>query len=143
VPDTDTPHEPVTPEKRGGCGKTAGVVVLCLIGLFVVLAIIGSLKDDNNGKTMDVAVRVDPLMVTVTNKGTTDVVGQDMDVYINGSPPSGYEATVKVPPVGESRSILLEQFVDGDKRFDPARHIVTKVWVGAGKYQFAGFDIRR
>jgi hypothetical protein len=140
---TDTQHKPVTPKTRAGCGMIAGVIALCLIGLFVALAFIGSIKDGGNGKTMDVAVSVNRFMVTVTNKGTTDMVGQDMDVFINGSPPSGYEATVKVPPVGESRSILLDQFVDGDTRFDSASHIVTKVSVGAGKYQFAEFDIRR
>jgi hypothetical protein len=114
-----------------------------LLGIAAVIAILASLNKDGPQKVMDVSVRVNSFMITVTSKGTSDVVGQDMDVYINGSPPSGYKATAKAPAIGESRSILLEEFVDGDKRFDSEGNMVTEVWVGAGDYHFAGFEFKR
>jgi hypothetical protein len=128
------------PVHKSKVGRTIAIVLGLPVLFFLVFAIVTSQQPR---KAMDVAVSVNRLMVTVTNKGTADVVGKEMDVYINGSPPSGYMATSKVPPVGSSASILLQDFVKDDTRFNSVNQVVSEVWVGAGDYNFTGFDIKR
>lgn len=128
-------------QSGSGCGINALLIGAALA--FLLLLLNGLAEKGHPPKHMDVSVKVNGLMVTVTNKGTADLVGKEMAVYINGSPPSGYRATTTVPDVGASRSILLEEFVDGEVRFNPATHVVTEVWVGAGDYKFSEFDIKR
>jgi hypothetical protein len=128
------------PVHKSKVGRTIAIVAGVVLLVFIVGVLISS---NQSTKTMNVAIRVNGLMVTVTNKGTADVVGKDMDIYINGSPPRGYMATSKVPPVGSSASILLEDFVKDDTRFNTANQVVSEVWVGAGDYNFVGFDVKR
>jgi hypothetical protein len=88
-------------------------------------------------KTMSVAVGKGAYVITITNLGSPELVGQTVDVYVNGTPGSGYEATCSMPAVGKTARIPLNLFVKGRSRFDPRTQAVDELWVGGSGCDYA------
>ncbi len=96
------------------------------------------------GEVLGVGVATSRTALQITNKANRDAEGGAMEVYINGTPPFTYRAESKVPAVGESVTIPLNDFVkksSGD-RFNPFTQAVTDVWVGGGGYDYQSFNVR-
>jgi len=92
-------------------------------------------------KTMLIEVRHSNQEVTIKNTGTPDIHGSSITIYLNGTPPFTYAATLTAPPVGESESAPLTSFInDKGKRFNPVSYAVMEVWVGGAGYDYAKFE---
>jgi hypothetical protein len=118
-------------------------IVLGIVGAFVVIVLFSMASPSPPTKTLDVRVAVSGTALQVTNTASSDAVGNEMRVYINGNPPFTYRADTTVPAVGESVELPLMGFTQKDgERFNPFSHRVTIVWVGGGGYDYRSFEFR-
>jgi hypothetical protein len=93
-------------------------------------------------RTLNVTVGWNAAIVRITNN-SPNAVGQPMEIYLNGQPPSAFRADTTVPPQGQAVVLPLSQFVNRDgERFNPVTRGVTVVWVGGGSYDFQSFGRR-
>lgn len=90
-------------------------------------------------RTLAVAVAWSAVALQVTNVSDADAVGNELVVYINGTPGTTYKSTGTIPRVGEHVSFPLAAFTHGGYRFNPATQAVTIAWVGGGGYDYAAF----
>jgi len=127
--------------KSGGCGCLSIIGVVAVI--VVIIAILGSGDGSSNSptekkKTVAVSVTANQFVLGLRNDGSTDWT--EAVVYINGTPPFTYKATVVAPKVGESITIPLSDFVKDDgERFNPIDKAVTTVWVGGSSYDYESY----
>lgn len=115
-----------------------------LLGGLLLLIVIAALNSpstpSSSTNTLHVTVRNSMSAIEITNKGSAEAEGQEVIVYINGSPPFTYKATATMPPLGQSVRIPLITFTEKDgTRFNPIATAVTVVWVGGGGYDYVNF----
>jgi len=94
-------------------------------------------------KTLDVKVQTNDSELRVTNTGTTEAVGREFIIYINGTPPNAYRTHGTLPEVGGHVDLPLREFVtkNGD-RFNPVAQAVTVVWIGGYGYDYRSFKLQ-
>jgi hypothetical protein len=141
------PHCGVKVKKSSSLGSGCLLVLV----IVVVLGAITSLMDSTpsitprpakESKTPVVSIAHNSTAIELTNDGTPD--WKTAEVYINGSPPFTYKATVAAPAVGQAVRIPLASFVKKDgERFNPATHALTEIWVGGGGYDFQSYKVSR
>jgi hypothetical protein len=89
---------------------------------------------------LNVTARTSVSALEITNAGSGAAAGQELIVYINGTPPFTYKAVSTVPPLGESVRLPLITFTQKDgTRFNPIATAVTVIWVGGGGYDYRSF----
>ena len=130
--------------RRSGLSSAIAVVGI-LFGLpvlFVVIAaLFGTSSSSPHNKTLDVTVRHSMIALEVTNVGSGEAAGNELVVYINGSPPFTYKAIATVPALGQSVDLPLITFTQKDgTRFNPIATAVTEIWVGGGGYDYRAFN---
>lgn len=114
-------------------------IVVGILGAIVFGAIAGR-QDVRPSKTLKIKVSWNAAELAITNAASTDAVGKEMILYVNGAPPFTYRANTQVPAVGETVRVPLNEFVTkGGDRFNPITQAVTIVWVGGGGYDYASF----
>ena len=145
APQRGTPVEP--PKKKTyGCGSLFALGVIAIVVIGVVNTAIDSgkpppAKSGNAGRRVNVGIEISSMAVRLTNNGSPDWT--QAEVYLNGMPPFTFKATATAPPVGQSITIPLVQFVDRDgNRFNPLTKAVTSVWVGGSGYDYAETRVR-
>lgn len=124
-----------------------GVVIvfglLCLLGIVSAVMSTGGGSSASNptpSKLLDVTVRHGLGAIEITNAGSADAAGLEMNVYINGDPPFTFKAIATVPPLGKSVLLPLREFTQKDgTRFNPIATAVTVIWVGGGAYDYRSF----
>jgi hypothetical protein len=92
-------------------------------------------------KTLDVTLTWSDIALEITNVSAP--AGHEAIVYLNGTPPSGYRADVKLPEPGKKARFALREFTTkaGD-RFPLSAKAVTIAWIGGNGYDFRSF-VRR
>jgi hypothetical protein len=134
----------VTPVQAGLTAKLLASVLALLVLLGIASQFVGSQAGSSNAiarnNTLNVKVKFSMIALEITNAGSGDAAGQELIVYINGSPPFTYKATATVPPLGQSVQIPLITFTKKDgTRFSPIATAVTEIWVGGGGYDYRSF----
>jgi hypothetical protein len=116
------------------------IIVTCaVLGLIVGPTTSTPAKNSKGGPSVSIGYNANS--VQVTNNGSADWTVAV--VYINGTPPFTFKATVDAPEVGKTISIPLSSFVtkSGD-RFDPRTKALTEIWIGGSDYDFKKFTTR-
>jgi len=139
------PHCGAPIKKEGlGCLSLIGIVV----GLgFVALVIVGLALPDHpspaahQNNTVKTSIHASQFELEFTNDGTADWT--EAVIYINGAPPFTYKQTTPAPPVGESRTVRLADFVKNGDRFNPISQAVTEVWIGGSGHDFECYNFKR
>ncbi len=121
--------------------KSRTPLVLGLLAVIVVMIVVSraTAPPTPPSKTLNASVSWSAVALQVKNSDPA-AVGQELIIYINGTPPFAYRADSRVPAVGESVHLPLSRFVkkNGD-RFNPLQKAVTEVWVGGGGYDYVRF----
>jgi len=137
-----SPAAPVAlaPAKTSGPARIVAIVGGLLVLLVVVINLAGGSSPATPQKLLDVSVRQGAGAIEITNAGPGGVAGQELIVYINGSPPFTFKATATMPAIGQSVRIPLMAFTQKDgTRFNPIATAVTVIWVGGGGYDYRSF----
>jgi hypothetical protein len=153
LPAAPPPPQPIPPGKAtSGAGKIGIIGVGLLLLLFAIVGVLNSPNSSTeSGRsstssasgTLNVSVQVSRTALQVTNKGSESAAGQELIVYINGSPPFTYKAVATTPPVGQSVQIPLIDFTKKDgTRFNPFATAVTVIWVGGSGHDYRSFNNR-
>jgi hypothetical protein len=137
-----TAHVPA--KKRVGIGRALAYAFIGSLLLALLINVFGSSTGSSAappGKgTLDVSVGWSAIALEITNDGSGSAAGQELIVYINGTPPFTYKAIGTVPPLGKSVEIPLRTFIQKDgTRFNPIATAVTVAWVGGGGYDYKSF----
>jgi hypothetical protein len=126
--------------KLTGRNRVLAIFLFSLIGLVIIGLALAPRPPAAPSKTLAVSVSWNSLLLQVTNISDAAAAGNEMTVYINGTPPFTYRATATVPAVGESVQLPLSEFATkGGDRFNPIAKAVTIAWVGGGGYDYASF----
>jgi hypothetical protein len=130
--------------------SSLGSGCLLILVVFATLTAIGWLLDSpsvadappKQSKVADVSIAYNEVAVEITNDGSPNWT--TAEIYLNGSPPFSYKATVVAPAVGKSVRIPLASFVKKDgTRFNPLTHAVTEIWVGGNGFDFKQYRVSR
>ena len=123
---------------------STGAIIVVVLGLLVLVGAVRSMMapaaPSQPQKALHVTVRTSVTAVEITNHKSTEAVGRELIVYVNGQPPFTYKATSTVPPLGQHVTIPLMTFTKKDgTRFNPLATAVTVIWVGGGGYDYSSF----
>ncbi|HEV2350832.1 MAG TPA: hypothetical protein VG028_13405 [Terriglobia bacterium] len=86
-------------------------------------------------KLADADIQVGSYELEIANADTND--WPPLIIYLNGSPPWAFHATIPSLAAGQKINVSLRSFAKDDGlRFDPSNYKVTELWIGGGSYDF-------
>lgn len=133
-------------KQKAGFGRVLVYVVLLVGGATLLIALfVNALTQppSSTKPTLSVTARWNSFVMEITNVGSGAAAGEDLIVYINGTPPFTYKAVATVPPLGQTVRIPLNTFTQKDgTRFNPSATAVTVAWVGGGGYDYSSFKVQ-
>lgn len=119
-------------------GRLAVYAILSF-GVLIVLSVIGAKESEKPKQLLSVRVAWSDTELVLTNVGAPET--HTTTIYLNGTPPNAYKATVPMPANGQQLRIPLRSFVDRNgQRFSPLTQAVTIAWVGGDGFDYASYQ---
>ncbi|HEY1169810.1 MAG TPA: DUF4339 domain-containing protein [Verrucomicrobiae bacterium] len=99
-------------------------------------------RGEEQTQVMRAIIEVKPADIRIINE--SDFEWNQMFVYLNGTPPSGFKRLLGNLKPGQQKDLILLEFNDsGGAPFEPWRMTVSDVWIGNEKNGYRTFRIRQ